>query len=345
MGKRQRYRRADVECRLRGVEVFAPLCQEELAEIAGRGRLGRWKAGQVVFRAGDAAERVHLICEGSVEVLRPTPSHPHPTPVAILSAGELIGDMSLLTGTPRRSLGRVREDALLWTLEGKVFREVTARIPGYGMALAKVFAHRLEDSLARLRRQDPDEGMAGRLEQVDLPTVIQTLVSTRQSGVLAVADDRGKNVAQVLLVDGEIVRARCHDLEGEEAFYEVFLRDEPGEFLFRTKRVPDASAVSETPIDVPAMSLLMEAMRRIDEVRRFREVLPEAGTPLSAVGADAEGAGRAHGNGSGASELEEALLSRFQRPRPLREVIRDLPGSTYSLYDVAARLYEGGRLR
>lgn len=149
----------------------------------------------------------------------------------------------------------------------------------------------------------------------------------------------------MLLVDGEIVRARCHKLEGEEAFYEVFLRDEPGEFLFRTKRVPDASAVSETPIDVPAMSLLMEAMRRIDEVRQFREVLPEAGTPLSAVGADVGGGGRENGNGNGTNALEEALLSRFQRPRPLREVIRDLPGSTYSLYDVAARLYEGGRLR
>lgn len=333
MARRQRYRRADVARRLREVEVFAPLHEEELAEIAGRGRLQRWPAGQVVFRKGDAAERVHLICEGSVEVLRPTPSHPHPTPVAILTVGELIGDMSLLTGTPRRSMGRVRETALLWTLGGDVFREVTSRIPGYGMALAKIFAHRLEDSLSRLRRQDPDEGMAGQLDQVDLPTVIQTLVSTRQSGVLAVADERGANVAQVLLVDGEIVRARCKGMEGEEAFYEVFLRDEPGEFLFRTKGVPEAASIGETPIEIPAMSLLMEAMRRIDEVRRFRELLPEAGTPLRAVS-----------NGEEDDEVAKALLERLQKPRPLREILREVPGSTYVVYDAAARLYEGGRL-
>ncbi len=341
MGKRQRYRRADVARRLRRVEVFAPLRSTELSELAGRGRLKRWLAGEIVFRVGDAAERVHLICEGSVEVLRPTPAHPHPTPVAVLTAGELIGDVTLLTETPRRSLGRVREAALLWTLDRDVFRDVTSRIPGYGMALAKIFAHRLEDSLGRMRRQDPDEGMAGRLEQVDLPTVIQTLVATRQSGVLAVADERGTNVAQVLLVDGEIVRARCGRLEGEEAFYEVFLREGPGEYLFRTKGVPGANAVSELPIEIPAMSLLMEAMRRIDEVRRFRELLPDAGTPVSAV----EDAADPESSDAPADALAEALLEKMRDPRPIQEAIREVAGSTYSLYDAAARLYEGGRLK
>ena len=199
------------------------------------------------------------------------PDQPEPVPVAYLSPGELIGDMALLTGTPRRSTGRAPEDAWVWTLERSTFEKIASEVPGYGMALAQVFARRLEAFIVHLRRTVQRQELSGHLDHFDLPTVVQTLVSARRTGVLSIADAQGKNVAQVLLVDGEVVRARCGELDGEDAFYEVFERSQEGEFFFRATSEPDADAIGHSSIDQPTMGLLIEAVR-LDDERRKGEV-------------------------------------------------------------------------
>ena len=70
----------------------------DTAEAGGSPRSAR----RVLFRVNEPADCVHLLLDGAIEIVRSTRESPDPTPVAYITPGELIGDMALFTGTPRR---------------------------------------------------------------------------------------------------------------------------------------------------------------------------------------------------------------------------------------------------
>jgi len=255
----------DVRRLLRTVEIFEMLPDDALKRVVAAGKVRVLSRGDLLFEAGDPADRIHLVVRGAIEIVRATPDHPEPAPVAYITPGELIGDMALFTGSKRRSSGRVPESVEVWTLTRKVFDHFARSVEGYGLELAAVFARRLEGFITRMRRQARRKELAGQLRYFDMPTVVQTLVSSSQTGILTLLDAKGKTVAEVLLRDGAVDRARCGEKEGEEGFYEIFLLGDEGEFLFRTASEVEPDAVSAKPIELTAMNLLIEAMRRKDE--------------------------------------------------------------------------------
>ncbi|MFV1958640.1 MAG: DUF4388 domain-containing protein, partial [Planctomycetota bacterium] len=239
-----------------------------------------------------------------------------------------------------RSSARVPERAEVWTLTREAFREIADSIPGYGMVLAGVVARRLEGFISHIRRQARRKELAGRLEYFDMPTVVQTLVSSTQTGVLAIQDADGETVADVLLLDGAVARARFGALEGEDAFYEIFLRGpEGGEFVFRTVGEPDPEAISPREVTRPAMSLLMEAMRLVDELPGLRERLPEPDQPLQ------RRTTKVRWDDEATAAVARFLLERMGKPVHLADLVGEHPCTTHTLYDVAARLYEAGHIK
>jgi len=322
---------------LRAVELFRNLSKESLLKVAKEGKVMTLGPGDVLFSPGDPADRIHLIRDGVIEITRATPEDPTPTPVAYLTAGELIGDMALLTGSPRRSGARVPESASLWTLTSAGFEVLAAEIPEYGMAIAKVFARRLENFIKHMRRQQARrKELAGHLEYFDMPTVVQTLVSSSQTGILTVTDSAGKPFAEVLLLEGAVKRARCAHLDGEEAFYEMFLGPEGGQFHFRTVADPDPEASGKTEITLSAMNLLMQAMKLVDELPETFSRLPDAELPLKATvkprklrWEDAETRG-----------VAKRVLTALRSPTKIEDLTGKTPCSTYLVYKVVAELYE-----
>jgi len=319
------------------VEFFESLAPEDLDRVALEGRIERLRRGRFLFRVGDPPDRIHLLLGGAIEILRETPEDPQPVPVAYVTPGELLGDMALFTATKRRSSARVPERAETWTLTREAFRRIADTIPGYGMVLAGIFARRLEGFISHIRRQARRKELAGRLEYFDMPTVVQTLVSSNQTGVLAIQDAEGQTVADVLLLDGTVARARFGSLEGEDAFYEIFLRGaQDGEFVFRTVAEADPTSVSEREITRPAMTLLMEAMRLVDELPALRERLPPPDRPLQ------RRATKVSWDEEATLPVARYILDRLGQPVRLRDLEGEHPCTTHTLYDVAARLHEAG---
>jgi hypothetical protein len=143
----------------------------------------------------------------------------------------------------------------------------------------------------------------------------------------------------VLLCDGTVERARTGPLEGEEAFYEIFLARNEGRFFFRTVPDPDLDSVSRVPIHPTAINLLMEAVRRVDELAAFRERLPDPDKAYVANSHEVDWPDER------TAEIAERVVALLQTPRKLASVARRIPASTFSVFEVAVALHESEQIR
>lgn len=103
-------------------------------------------------------------------------------------------------------------------------------------------------------------GVAGSLQEMALPDLIQILSNGRKSGVLKV--HHGRLRGEMMFQNGSIHDARFGDLAGAEAVYGI-LRLMEGNFALEPQTAP-----VEDAIGIPTHHLLLEAMRRLDEEQR-----------------------------------------------------------------------------
>lgn len=128
-------------------------------------------------------------------------------------------------------------------------------------ASAAVVAAKAGRAIANSQAKKPGgRGVAGSLQEMALPDVIQILANGRKSGRLKVQSRTLRG--EMMFQDGSIHDARFGDLTGAEAVYGI-LRLTEGEFELE----PDASEVEDV-IGIPTHHLLLEAMRRLDEEAR-----------------------------------------------------------------------------
>ncbi len=108
---------------------------------------------------------------------------------------------------------------------------------------------------------------AGRVADMPVVDVIQTIEVSRKSGVIQFTGPANRQAA-IYFRDGKVIDAEAGTLQGEDAVYRLLTWNE-GEFEveFRTVRRRESIATS-------SQGLLMEGMRRLDEWSRLLEQLP-----------------------------------------------------------------------
>lgn len=136
-------------------------------------------------------------------------------------------------------------------------REVVTRVH---MLLARRNQQRIAaESLARTR-------FSGSLEDVAVVDLLQTIAVSGKSGVALVK--RGDREAQLYFQKGQLIDAEVGDLRGEEAVYRAITWT-TGTFDLEFRAV-DHPVV----IEASTNALLMEGLRRVDELGRLAEQLP-----------------------------------------------------------------------
>jgi len=102
------------------------------------------------------------------------------------------------------------------------------------------------------------DAMAGRLDQMSLFELLQTLELNQKTGLLEVfgADNQG----QVGMKDGKPVYAEAEALTGVDAIH-LLLREKEGQFTFG----PGFDPARAADVSMPVTAILMEASRRQDE--------------------------------------------------------------------------------
>lgn len=216
--------------------------------------------GSIVFRQGDPADAMFIVKEGSVEVIQ---GESPAKIIAYLTAGECFGEMAIVHETPRTATIRVPEAATIIRLPKAALKELRARFPEVTGAIADVINHRLAGTLPF---QAP--GLQGNLAFFDLATVIQTVVASRQAGMLILFGRSGKAVAQLVMKEGTISHATFKHLYGERAMLELMTRNDPLDFIFERQDVSKKPVDNQLRMRPPHM-LLIEGARRADELPRL----------------------------------------------------------------------------
>jgi len=111
-------------------------------------------------------------------------------------------------------------------------------------------------------------GLEGTLSELALTDLIEITSLGGKTGVLDVTHPDGTAAGRISFRRGRLTSARYGALEGERAFYALLGMKEGG-FTFDPAADP-----GESSIDLSTGSLLMEAMRRVDEIGGLRVRIP-----------------------------------------------------------------------
>lgn len=90
----------DVVAELAQVRLFARLDEAALAALAGKVFLRRLSRGQVLFTEGEPSEHLYVVRSGRLRVYVSSPRGDQLV-LSVLSAGEALGELSVLDGRPR----------------------------------------------------------------------------------------------------------------------------------------------------------------------------------------------------------------------------------------------------
>ena len=125
----------------------------------------------------------------------------------------------------------------------------------------------------------PHGTLAGDLDVFGLPGLVQSLGELRQTGTLTLIDTSGHAAAHLAFENGRIRNASMGELVGNDAFYQMLERPFPGRFSFVSETTPGMLGLASRPEGSAITPLLLEGLRRQDELRRL-ETLIAADTVL-----------------------------------------------------------------
>ena len=103
----------------------------------------RFSDGEVVFREGDAADRMYIVREGEVELQRGGET------IEKLGPGSIVGEMALVDPAPRSATVIARGECLLVGVDEETFRQLVQRVPGFALEVLRIVVRRLRKEIAK----------------------------------------------------------------------------------------------------------------------------------------------------------------------------------------------------
>ncbi len=143
----QRESSPEVEAALARVRIFSALARRDLQKLASKCQLRHFEAGDSILEEGSIGLGLFIITAGRVEVFRIHDGRK--VVLAVLGAGNVLGEMALLDDQPRSASAVALEDTeyLLLTREG--FRTLVKRHPRIALPIVAPLARRMRDQNRR----------------------------------------------------------------------------------------------------------------------------------------------------------------------------------------------------
>jgi CRP-like cAMP-binding protein len=231
---------------------------EDLLKHCARRRAA---AGTVLLRPGERVEALHVVTRGQIEILETSRMVP-PRPSG---EGDPFGELSFLTAQPASQTVRATTEVEVASVSKAALADVLRRQPQLADHLSALLGRHSKVLTARATTLAHSD-FKGTMDTMSFADLIQLLSSTRKTGVLGFRD--GARSGAVYLESGEAVHAWTDDLKGEDAFYELA--------GWKVARFAFTSIQRQEPrtLRVATMTLLMEAMRRLDGDSRETAAAP-----------------------------------------------------------------------
>jgi predicted acylesterase/phospholipase RssA/CRP-like cAMP-binding protein len=141
---------------LRQTEVFAELSDTETEALSAELEWVSLPADETLFEKGDAGDSLFIAVSGRLEAFDPD-APPDQRIWGRIMPGELVGEMAILTGDPRRATIRALRDSVLLRLTKARFLQLVERNPRMLLSLSRLLLERIEEatSLDRKTRLRP----------------------------------------------------------------------------------------------------------------------------------------------------------------------------------------------
>jgi CRP-like cAMP-binding protein/Fe-S-cluster-containing hydrogenase component 2/thioredoxin reductase len=140
----------------RAVRTYlAPMLPDaELQELIAAGVQARsYGGGEVLFRENDAPDGLYLIRRGSVTISRSIAGRE--VVLSYLAAGNYVGEMALISQSPRTATVRATTATEAIVLDAATFRRVLARNPRWSEEMQQHYLERLRANAAMEAQQEP----------------------------------------------------------------------------------------------------------------------------------------------------------------------------------------------
>lgn len=242
---------------LRTIEIFEPLKDDDLLDLATLLRLNDYPWGFPIVQRGDPGTNLFIIVSGKVEVI-----DDQGVALAELKRGDVFGEMSLLSGDPVTTTIIAAEPTQLAVMNQKDFRHVLTRFPALQVFFYKLLVNRIT-AINMQRAEELASGMVGQIADIPVVELCQMINTNQKTGVLKIEHDEHR--ATLMFNEGELVHADSLNITGKDAFFQV-LGMKNGRFKF-SQGIP-ASRKNNDVIG-GFMGLIMEGMKRIDDSSEY----------------------------------------------------------------------------
>lgn len=142
--------------RLDNVELLTPLTDDERRLLAEHARTLRFGPGEQLLHAGRAGSSMFVITSGRVSVSVSAPDG-HTIPLAELGPGDVIGEMSLLTGEPRSADVWALDEVEVIEVRRTEMRHVLAENDALAEALARQVSTRRDKRTEAIMHDEEDQ--------------------------------------------------------------------------------------------------------------------------------------------------------------------------------------------
>ena len=170
---------AQVVSVLRANELFRDLSDGEAAKLAAEVQLERYAAGETIIREGSEGDCFYILVDGRCSVVVDAVGGEEVS-VASIERGSVIGEMSLLAGTPRSATVIASSDVCV----ARIGKEALSHLLSQRKELLKTFAHYAagrskEIDAAKLQAGDGSARQANEIDEMALGERIRRFFGLR----------------------------------------------------------------------------------------------------------------------------------------------------------------------
>lgn len=158
-----------VECKggscLHNIPLLSSLNDEESLKISEGVRTKEFKKGEQIFRTGDRADRLYIVCSGKMKIYKYL-SDGREQILYIYGAGDFVGGFNLLKEDEYKYNAEALEDTVVSTLSKKKFDEIIIKNPTITLKILEQAYERIrwaEDLVDRLSSTSTDSKVASLL--------------------------------------------------------------------------------------------------------------------------------------------------------------------------------------
>jgi len=200
------------EINLRTIELFAPLPDDTLVELAAVLHPRTVPAGTVLFEKGDPGEELYIVQRGGIALYIPNPEQPgSERPIRIVGPGEVLGEMALIDAQARSVSGRTVDEVEVLVLTGADFRRLLGAHSEMALAVMSGLNNRIRyttDFLGEVRE------WVRRVASGEYQRTFAPQVEYRDRSIAALAAEFAQMAAQVQKRE-EALRQEIADLRIE----------------------------------------------------------------------------------------------------------------------------------